>query len=146
MSPSRGSPPPYDTAAARVVYIFVVTWALDTGCYVTGRWLGGPKLAPRISPNKTFGGAAGGVVWATAASVICAVLLRILPAFDAIVLGVCIGLFGQIGDLWESSIKRELGIKDFGGILPGHGGALDRFDSLFLSLPIAVLYFGAFHP
>jgi phosphatidate cytidylyltransferase len=129
-----------DLAGRRVVYIILVTWSLDTGAYLAGKWLGGPHIAPRISPRKTLGGSFGGVAGAALVSL---ALYRYagLSIGNALILGALVGVVGQLGDLWESAIKREMGLKDFGEVLPGHGGVLDRFDSLFLAAPLALIYF-----
>jgi len=122
-----------------VLYVFAVTWISDTGAYFVGSRFGKRKLAPRLSPNKTFEGAIGGLVAACLMSLAWGHWIGI-PWWHCIVLGPLLGLLGQIGDLCESALKRDLGIKDFGGIMPGHGGVLDRFDSLLFTAPIAYYY------
>jgi phosphatidate cytidylyltransferase len=111
-----------------------VTWFNDTFAYAVGRLVGRHRLAPRISPNKTIEGAIGGLV----GSVLFAIGVKIynpewLSLRDAVILGVAVGVAGQLGDLLESAVKRDLRVKDSGRILPGHGGVLDRFDSIFLA-------------
>jgi phosphatidate cytidylyltransferase len=111
-----------------LLWIFIVTWTTDIGAYFAGRAIGGPKLAPRISPNKTIAGLIGGVIsaalagyaWAELTS-LSAALFWLAPVF---------ALAAQAGDLFESWIKRKAGVKDSGNWLPGHGGALDRLDGL----------------
>jgi len=111
-----------------VFWVFIVTWATDILAYFAGRSIGGPKLAPRISPNKTWAGLVGGVVgagllgWATAA------YFEMEPIFHW--LGAPMGVVAQAGDLYESWVKRRAGVKDSGAMLPGHGGVLDRLDGL----------------
>ncbi|MFM7323069.1 MAG: phosphatidate cytidylyltransferase [Armatimonadota bacterium] len=122
-----------------VLYVFAVTWITDTGAYFTGSRFGKRKLAPRLSPNKTVEGAVGGLCFATLMSVGWGTWIG-LPLWHCALLGPILGLLGQIGDLCESALKRDLGIKDFGGIMPGHGGILDRFDSLLFTAPIAYYY------
>lgn len=121
----------------------VLTWSSDIGAYFTGRTFKGPKLIPSVSPAKTVSGALGGV---TLTVVMCVLLVRyaLIPyaqlAFSTwglVAFGVGISVAAQLGDLAESLLKREAGVKDSGTLLPGHGGALDRFDSLFFVLPVA---------
>ena len=115
-----------------------VTWATDTGAYFTGLSFGRTKLAPEISPHKTWEGAAGGLLAAAAASAVFSLYLE-LPTIKLLVLGICLSAAGQVGDLVESAIKRERAVKDSGKILPGHGGILDRFDSLLFVIPLLYL-------
>ncbi len=143
-----------DTAGALVVILPVVlTWASDTGAYFTGRVIGGPKLIPSVSPAKTISGAVGGVLATVAA---CAAFVHLLLRPQAhlafsplglIVFAVCISVTAQIGDLTESLLKREAKVKDSGTFFPGHGGVLDRLDSLFFVLPVAyALYYALLLP
>ena len=122
-----------------VLYLLLVTWLNDTGAYLIGARLGKTKLAPALSPKKTVEGALGGLAFATVTSVLCGLWFQ-LPLVHALILGPVLGVLGQVGDLCESAIKRDLGIKDFGGIMPGHGGILDRFDSILFTAPIAYYY------
>lgn len=119
--------------------VLITTWATDTGAYFTGIKLGKRKLAPRISPNKTFEGALGGIGIAAAAALLFSI---IVGSFSPIWLfyGLLTAVFGILGDLLESSLKRNAGIKDSGNIIPGHGGILDRFDSLLFTLPITYIF------
>jgi len=118
------------------------TWCADTAAYFVGRWLGRRKLAPDLSPNKTVEGAAGalagGLVGAAAAGAYFG-----LPASWVVVGGFVCALSGQLGDLWESAVKREAHAKDSGSLLPGHGGVLDRFDGLLFSGVVAYYVFAA---
>ncbi len=105
------------------------------GAYFAGSKLGKNKLAPNISPNKTWEGFYGGLVLAI---VIGAVIARVIDQAitDWIIYGAAAGIFGTLGDLFESSLKRYTGVKDSGNIMPGHGGLLDRFDGFFFLIPI----------
>jgi phosphatidate cytidylyltransferase len=113
-----------------ILYLFLVVWSADTGAFFTGRLIGGPKLAPKISPNKTWAGFIGGAVFACIAGVLFAAWLgrTSIPAVGA--LSVVLALISQGGDLGESFIKRFFGVKDSSGLIPGHGGVLDRLDGL----------------
>lgn len=119
------------------------TWSTDTAAFFIGRALRGPLLAPRISPRKTVSGAVGGLMGAALWTGLTAPAWLGIPRGWAILLGILIGCFSQGGDLLESSFKRYIGVKDSGRLLPGHGGFLDRFDSLMLTTPL-VFYFQHF--
>lgn len=129
-----------DGGMAWVLVLLAGTWAGDTAAYFVGKKLGRSKLAPRLSPGKTVEGALGGL----AGSVLGASLVYFFyPAasFSLVaLLGLLVGVFGILGDLFESSLKRTAGIKDTGGIIPGHGGILDRFDSMLFSAPAAYYF------
>jgi len=106
-----------------------------------GAAIGRHKLFPRVSPNKTWEGAVAGFVFAILSALAArALVLDYLGVGDALVLGGIVGTFGQLGDLFESSLKRDAGVKDSSNLLPGHGGVLDRFDSLLFVAPLAYLY------
>lgn len=111
-----------------VFWVFIVTWSTDIFAYFAGRSIGGPKLAPRISPNKTWSGLIGGMAGAGLLGWLAAYWLALDWPF--IWLGVPMGAIAQGGDLYESWVKRRAGVKDSGSILPGHGGVLDRLDGL----------------
>jgi phosphatidate cytidylyltransferase len=111
-----------------VLWVFVVTWATDILAYFAGRLIGGPKLAPRISPNKTWAGLIGGMIGAGLLGYATATWFEMEPLF--LWLGAPMGLLAQLGDLYESWEKRRAGVKDSGSLLPGHGGVLDRLDGL----------------
>jgi phosphatidate cytidylyltransferase len=115
----------------------LVTFASDTGAYFVGKKMGTRKLWPSISPNKTVEGSLGGVVAALLVSAVVALLFpRLGTAAFVMAVGLLISVAGQFGDLIESAIKRTAGVKDSGALLPGHGGVLDRFDSLLLVFPV----------
>lgn len=120
-----------------ILLLFACVWGADTMAYFTGRAIGGPKLAPAISPGKTwsgfFGGLIGGVLIAW--GVMAVIGYSMLPMFFAV--AAILVLFSQIGDLFESALKRRFGVKDSGTIIPGHGGVLDRIDGLVFSAVIA---------
>jgi len=124
-------------ALSNILYAFFIIWATDTGAYFVGRAIGKRKLWPTISPNKTVEGAIGGIVTACAVAIVFH-LINPFPNSMLTIIGVTIlaSIFGQVGDLVESAFKRNYGVKDSGKILPGHGGILDRFDSLLFVLPL----------
>jgi len=123
-----------------VSLLFLSVWSCDTGAYFAGRGIGGPKLAPRISPKKTWAGLFGGMLAAAGASG----LLAVFAGFGSFVvfslLGAVLALISQFGDLAESSVKRRFKVKDSGTLIPGHGGILDRVDGLLFASPaLAIL-------
>lgn len=123
-----------------VLFLLLVVWASDIGAYATGRALGGPKLWPAVSPNKTWAGAAGGLLAAILVGLAAAAALTggwpgAAAALTAAGLGVC----AQAGDLLESWLKRHFGVKDTSHLIPGHGGLLDRLDGLLGAAPLAAL-------
>ena len=120
---------------------FLITWIYDTGAYLVGKNLGRHKLFERISPKKTWEGTIGGVVVAIAATVGFFYISEGIQLIHLLALTGLIILFGTFGDLAESLFKRSLNLKDSGSILPGHGGILDRFDTIFVSAPFVFLYF-----
>lgn len=118
----------------------IMLWANDTGAYLSGNFFGRTKLFERHSPKKTWEGFIGGVLISALAGYIISRYYHELAADRWITMAVLIGCFGTMGDLVESMFKRSLNVKDSGGILPGHGGLLDRFDGLLLSAPIVYAY------
>lgn len=120
--------------------IFVFNWVNDTGAYCTGMLFGKHRLFERISPKKSWEGSIGGAAFSVAAAVVLAHFFDFLTVMQWIGLGLTVVVFGTWGDLTESLLKRTLGIKDSGNILPGHGGMLDRFDSTLMAVPAAVVY------
>jgi len=121
---------------ADTIFLVMVVWGTDVGAYVAGRLIGGPKLAPRISPGKTWSGSIGGLLIGAAIGAVLAGGLHSfpLPAFAA---GLVLSLCAQGGDLLESAIKRKLGVKDSGHTIPGHGGLFDRLDGFLAAAPVA---------
>lgn len=114
---------------ANILYLLFIVWASDIGAYLVGRLAGGPRLAPAISPGKTWSGAAGGLVAAGLAGYATAAASP--PTnLHAFVLASFLGLISQLGDLAESALKRHCGVKDSGALIPGHGGVFDRLDGL----------------
>jgi phosphatidate cytidylyltransferase len=131
---------------AIVLFPVVLTWASDTFAYFTGRRWGTRKLIPRVSPGKTVQGAAGAVIGTILVAVAYSFLLARFPTYrigilEAALFGLLISVAAQVGDLVESLFKRDAGLKDSGALFPGHGGALDRLDSLLFTLPVAYLFF-----
>ncbi|MCC6105131.1 MULTISPECIES: phosphatidate cytidylyltransferase [Acetobacter] len=122
-----------------VLFVVCVVVASDSCAYLTGRLVGGPKLAPRISPGKTRSGAVGGLVGAVLAGSLIAQISGQGGIATAAVWAALLGVAAQTGDLAESAMKRALGVKDSGTLLPGHGGLLDRFDGLVAAAPLAAV-------
>ncbi|MGQ0587487.1 MAG: phosphatidate cytidylyltransferase [Gammaproteobacteria bacterium] len=134
----HGSP----DGALRLLFAFVLVWAADVGAYFTGQGFGRHKLAPNVSPGKTWEGLAGGLAWALAIAWVAGTWLFKLGGADWLpFLLVCtaVVLLSIVGDLGESLIKRQAGVKDSGTLLPGHGGMLDRIDSLLAAVPAMAL-------
>lgn len=117
-----------------VVWLMLVTWAADTGAYFVGRSVGGPRLAPRVSPGKTWSGFLGGLAAAAITAGFYAALRGADDAFAATLAGLLLGLAAAGGDLLESATKRRFHVKDAGAIIPGHGGLFDRVDGLLLAI------------
>ncbi|MHB8172282.1 MAG: phosphatidate cytidylyltransferase [Thermincolia bacterium] len=127
-----------------LLLVIVANWSTDTLAYFTGRALGKHKLAPVISPKKTVEGAIGGVLGGIIATVVFYLVSPQAELIHYVVMGVGIGVLGQLGDLAESVLKRQAGVKDSGNLIPGHGGVLDRFDSILLTAPLAYYYIKVF--
>ena len=129
-------------SAALVILPLVVTWVCDTCAMAAGTLVGGPKLAPALSPRKTWAGAVGGAAGAVVAALVYGPLildrmaLR-LSALQLAAVGVVVALSAQVGDVAESLFKREIGVKDSSTLIPGHGGVLDRLDSLYFVVPVS---------
>lgn len=119
--------------------IFLV-WSTDIGAYLVGRQFGRHLLAPQVSPKKTVEGSLGGLLFSIALALVFWRIVGEAPWIMYIILAVIIGISAQIGDLFESALKRSAGVKDSGRLIPGHGGILDRFDSLIFALPL--VYYG----
>ena len=136
-------------AAWLVFFPLVVTWVCDTAAMFGGRVLGGPKLAPTISPGKTRSGAAAGVLGGMLVAPVFSA--AVFPRFgiaaslgQLLIIAAVLSVIGQIGDLAESLFKREAGVKDSSQLIPGHGGVLDRFDSLYFVIPVAAAMYRLF--
>jgi phosphatidate cytidylyltransferase len=123
-----------------IVGIFILIWLSDTGAYLFGVSLGRNKLFERISPKKTWEGFFGGFLVALIGSFLLGHYLGLFSSYEWAILAGIIVIFGTLGDLVESMIKRSLNIKDSGNLLPGHGGILDRFDSLLFAIPVIFTY------
>ena len=138
--------------AVAMVWIFAVVWGTDIGAFFVGRLMGGPKLAPSISPGKTWSGFVGGLLFGTAISVVWIELAgqqwgwTWVSGSSLVLICLMASVIGQIGDLFESFLKRRLGVKNSGRLIPGHGGIIDRLESfLFVALDLLLLLiFGAF--
>jgi phosphatidate cytidylyltransferase len=125
-----------------MLWLLIVVWTTDGVAYLVGRRVGGPRLAPSISPGKTWSGLAGGVLGAGLASLIVASVLGSERLVHAAGLGAGFAVVAQLGDLAESMLKRRAGFKDSGSLIPGHGGVLDRVDGLLLTAPALSLLLG----
>ncbi len=125
-----------------LLYALLIVWCTDTGAYMVGKYFGKHKLAKHISPNKTWEGSIGGTILATLIVSIFTIVFPIgnLTLLPMIATTILLSIGGQLGDLVESALKRYYGVKDSGKILPGHGGILDRFDSLLFVLPLLHLF------
>jgi phosphatidate cytidylyltransferase len=128
---------PYGFTA--VLFIFAVVWGSDTAAYAAGRTIGGPKLWPRVSPNKTWAGFIGALAAGAAAGAIFAALVSDADATRLILLGIGLAAVAQAGDLAESALKRLFHLKDASDLIPGHGGFMDRMDSLVAAATAAAL-------
>lgn len=130
-----------ETGVVLVYLVLIITWSYDSLAYLVGSAVGRHKLFPRISPSKTVEGALGGLAGSVAAALVCKVTLAsFLGLGQALLLGVLLGVAAQIGDVVESMFKRSMGAKDSSNLIPGHGGFLDRFDSLLFTGPAFYLF------
>ncbi len=131
----------YPQGGYLIISILASIWICDSAAYFIGSAFGKHKLFPRVSPNKSWEGAVAGFVFAVAGMIAAhEFILDFMELKDVVVIGLIVGLFGQIGDLIESLFKRDSHVKDSSSIIPGHGGILDRFDSLLFTAPIVYLY------
>ncbi len=136
-------PPKGEEIGSDLVFLlFFVVWAADVGAFYVGSYLGRHPLAPQVSPKKTVEGALGGVAVALAAAFVArAWFMHDLSVVDCAVLGTLLGITGILGDLVESMLKRGAGVKDSASVVPGHGGVLDRVDSVLYAAPILYYYY-----
>lgn len=131
----------YTQGGYLILSILISIWLCDSAAYFFGSAYGLHKLMLRVSPKKSWEGAVAGFIFSVIGMVASkSLMLEFLSTFDAIIIGIIVGVFGQIGDLIESLIKRDANVKDSSSLIPGHGGILDRFDSLLFSAPIIYLY------
>jgi phosphatidate cytidylyltransferase len=138
--------PPIEQGSWRLVLLLAILMTADAAAFFVGHAMGRRPLAPRISPGKTIEGTIGGLAGAAAAALaVRAIGLPWLPLDHALGLGVAVAASGTVGDLFESLLKRWAGVKDSGRFFPGHGGMLDRLDSLLFGAPVLYWYFFAFH-
>lgn len=128
-----------DLGLQAALFILLCVWASDTGAYVAGRLIGGPKLMPRVSPNKTWAGLSGAIAGSALTGLAFAFALPTLPASRLLVTAVALALISQVGDLVESALKRGYGVKDASGLIPGHGGFMDRVDGLIFAAVVAAI-------
>ncbi|HEU4940455.1 MAG TPA: phosphatidate cytidylyltransferase [Candidatus Eisenbacteria bacterium] len=132
---------PYLEGMSYALLPFALAWSCDTAAYAVGRAFGKTKLMPSVSPGKSLEGSIAGLLASIGAALLArAWFARYLTALDAVVLGALVGVFGQLGDLVESLLKRDAETKDSSTLIPGHGGVLDRFDSLLFAAPIVYYY------
>lgn len=130
-----------DVFYSRVVFgLLLLTWVNDTGAYLVGSQIGKTPLFPSVSPNKTWEGTIGGVVTTMIFGGLLGITFTEIAIHHWIVLAAIVAIFGGIGDLIESMLKRSVGVKDSGSLLPGHGGVLDRFDAFIFAVPFAAAY------
>lgn len=129
-----------DEEAWLLLSVFILIWSSDTFAYLTGRFLGKHKLFERISPKKTWEGFIGGIVFTLFSAFLLEYFIGLLSLESWMGLAVLVGVSGTLGDLFESAVKRNFKVKDSGSFIPGHGGILDRIDSLLFALPLAYLY------
>ena len=135
-----------EQGSARVVTFLLIVVMSDTGGYIAGVLFGKHPMAPKISPKKSWEGLVGSLILGTAAGICMAIFVLDVPFWVGIILGVSLVAVGTCGDLIESIIKRDLGIKDMSSFLPGHGGVMDRLDSLLVAAPVAWLIMYMFVP
>jgi phosphatidate cytidylyltransferase len=127
-----------------IIGFFILIWANDTGAYLTGMSFGHHKLMERISPKKTWEGFIGGIIIAALAAWFLSGWLGVVDKIHWVIIALIVSVAGTYGDLIESMLKRSIGVKDSGSIMPGHGGFLDRFDSAIVSFPLVYLFISLF--
>ena len=129
-----------------VLWCMIIVWSMDTGAYFAGKNIGGPKLAPRISPNKTWAGLVGGALTAVITGLIAGYYFDLAAVHVVwtwqwgIPIAAGLAIWSQIGDLFESALKRHFAVKDSGAIIPGHGGIMDRVDGVVFAAPVVALF------
>jgi phosphatidate cytidylyltransferase len=128
-----------EVGLAMLLWLLLVVWATDIMAYVVGRQIGGRRLAPSISPGKTWAGLWGGMAGAALVGALAALVIGPFRVLPAIALAACLAGVAQLGDLTESALKRQAGVKDSGGLIPGHGGLFDRVDGLLFAAPALAL-------
>jgi phosphatidate cytidylyltransferase len=131
-------------AAKFLIMLFALVWINDSGAYFAGKSLGKRKFAPVVSPNKTWEGAIGGFLATAILGILIGAFSSTFTVRQGLVLGLVLGILAPIGDLLESAIKRGAGVKDSGTLLPGHGGVLDRIDSVLICAPVFYYFLGCF--
>ena len=124
--------------------IFIISFGTDTFAYIAGNLFGKNKLCPNISPKKTVEGSIGGIIGSTILAMLFAIYFQLGPVWKIVIMAVIGSILSQLGDLVASKIKRSTGIKDYGNIMPGHGGVLDRFDSIIFTAPVIYYYVSSF--
>jgi phosphatidate cytidylyltransferase len=129
--------PAYGLAA--IGWLFAVVWSTDSAAYFSGKAIGGPKLSPRWSPNKTWAGLGGGVVAAALTGLVTALLIGHTSVPVLMLFSGLLAIIAQIGDIFESALKRRAGIKDSSHIIPGHGGVMDRLDGMVSAAAVAII-------
>lgn len=122
-----------------MVFLFAIVWSTDIVAYFAGRLVGGPRLAPRVSPKKTWSGALGGLAAAVLAAIILAKLAGLAGSFAVVLLAAVLSCVAQAGDLFESVLKRKFGAKDSSHLIPGHGGLMDRLDGFVFAAALAAV-------
>ncbi|BCL83350.1 phosphatidate cytidylyltransferase [Ktedonobacteria bacterium brp13] len=140
MQPGRVIPLMVPAGTWWLLVTLLGVWGFDAAAFFAGRYFGRHKLAPTISPAKTWEGVLGGLILSVIASLLCTVVPLGVPWYVAILLGICIGVFATLGDLAESLLKRQTRVKDSGQIMPGHGGMLDRIDSLLFAIMVVFIF------
>lgn len=131
----------YANGGLLIIAVLIAIWVCDSAAFFVGSAIGKHRLFPRVSPKKSWEGAIAGFIFSVGAMIVTKFLfLNFLSLLDVIIIGVLVGIIGQMGDLTESLLKRDAGVKDSSNIIPGHGGIFDRFDSLLLTAPAVYLY------
>lgn len=134
-----GIPGTLNKGIVLLLFSLAMIWATDSAAFFVGKFLGRHKLCPSLSPGKTIEGSIGGFFGAILVAILFGKWFH-LAMIHCLIMGILSGIFAQLGDLAESAMKRDLGIKDFGSFFPGHGGVLDRMDSLLVAIPVLYIY------